>query len=318
MSIQVAVIGSGRWGKNHISTLDSISKSYGITKLLVCDSDKETLEQWHDSNYECFESISEMLKSHQPDFAVIATPPESHFSIAKQLMEKKINVLVEKPLSQNLDDANSLLDQSEESGCILSVGVLLRFHSGIMLAKNILSSGRIGDIVSLRFERHSTRHIPEYADLVDAMGIHAIDSILYLLGEKYPNQTILESAQKEDGKFASCAFSLKFDDNVSGEISIGWSFEQESRILQIIGTEGNIVVDFSDYESIKLLKDGKEEICLTQNNTPPLEAELIHMINSCEMQKNGEEAPLNQTRWSTITGVKWSQDAKQHLLNFPN
>lgn len=318
MSIQVAVIGSGRWGKNHIATLDSISKSYGITKLLVCDRDKKTLEQWHDSNHECFESISEMLKSHQPDFAVIATPPESHFSIAKQLMEKKINVLVEKPLSQNLDDANSLLDQSEESGCILSVGVLLRFHSGIMLAKNILSSGRIGDIVSLRFERHSTRPIPEYADLVDAMGIHAIDSILYLLGEKYPNQTVLESAHKEDGKFASCAFSLKFDDDVSGEISIGWSFEQESRILQIIGTEGNIVVDFSDYKSIKLLKDGKEEICLTQNNTSPLEAELIHMINSCEMQRNGEEAPLNQTRWSTITGVKWSQDAKQHLLNFPS
>ena len=318
MSIQVAVIGSGRWGKNHIATLDSISKSHGISKLLVCDRDKETLEQWHDSNHECFESISEMLKSHQPDFAVIATPPESHFSIAKQLMERKINVLVEKPLSQNLDDANSLLDQSEESGCILSVGVLLRFHSGIVLAKNILSSGRIGDIVSLRFERHSTRNTPEYADLVDAMGIHAIDSILYLLGEKYPNRTVLESAQKEDGKFASCAFSLKFDDNVSGEISIGWSFEQESRILQIIGTEGNIVVDFSDYESIKLLKDGKEEICLTQNNTPPLEAELIHMINSCERQRNGEEAPLNQTRWSTITGVKWSQDAKQHLLNFPN
>lgn len=316
MSIQVAVIGSGRWGKNHISTLDSISKCYGITKLLVCDRDKETLEQWHDSNHECFESISEMLKSHQPDFAVIATPPESHFSIAKQLMEKKINVLVEKPLSQNLDDANSLLDQSEKSGCILSVGVLLRFHSGIMLAKSILSSGRIGDIVSLRFERHSTRPIPENSDLVDAMGIHAIDSILYLLGEKYPNQTDLESAHKEDGKFASCAFSLKFDNDVNCEISIGWSFEQESRILQIIGTEGNIVVDFSDYESIKLLKDGKEEICMTQNNTPPLEAELIHMINSCEMKKNGEEAPLNQTRWSTITGVKWTQDAKQHLFNF--
>ena len=232
-------------------------------------------------------------------------------------MERKINVLVEKPLSQNLDDANSLLDQSEESGCILSVGVLLRFHSGIMLAKNILSSGRIGDIASLRFERHSTRSVPEYADLVDAMGIHAIDSILYLLGEKYPNQTVLESAHKEDGKFASCAFSLKFDDNVSGEISIGWSFEKESRILQIIGTEGNIVVDFSDYESIKLVKDGREEICLTQNNTSPLEAELIHMINCCEMQRNGKEAPLIQTRWSTITGVKWSQHAKQHLLNFP-
>ena len=117
-----------------------LKKSWN-NKLLVCDSNKETLEQWHDSNHECFESISEMLKSHQPDFAVIATPPESHFSIAKQLMERKINVLVEKPLSQNLDDANSLLDQSEESGCILSVGVLLRFHSGIMLAKKSFPQG---------------------------------------------------------------------------------------------------------------------------------------------------------------------------------
>ena len=88
MSIQ----GSGHWfgqvGKEPYFHARFDLKSHGI-KLLVCDSNKETLEQWHDSNHECFESISEMLKSHQPDFAVIATPPESHFSIAKQLMERK-------------------------------------------------------------------------------------------------------------------------------------------------------------------------------------------------------------------------------------
>lgn len=318
MSIEVAVIGSGRWGKNHIMTLDSISKNHGISKLLVCDSDKQTLEQWRNTNHKCFQSISEMLEHHNPDFAVIATPPESHFRIAKQLMEKQINVLVEKPLSQNIEHAKYLLDQSEKSGCILSVGVLLRFHNGIRLAKQMISDGVIGDIRLVRFERHTTRVIPDGADLVDAMGIHAIDSILNLLDEKYPSQTILESANKIEGKLASCDFSLIFENQINGEISIGWSFNKESRNLEIFGTKGDLIIDFSEHSAIKLRVGEKEKICPTTSNTSPLEAELIHMINSCKMQKNDLKAPIVQSRSSTMTGVEWSQYAKQQLIEFSN
>ena len=73
-------------------------------------------------------------------FAVVATPPETHFEITQTLLKQGISVLVEKPIAANLSDAELLIQQAEESNCVLSVGVLLRFHSGIKLCNKCLKA----------------------------------------------------------------------------------------------------------------------------------------------------------------------------------
>ena len=81
MGIDVAIIGSGRWGKNHINTVNQNAKNLGIEDIYVCDIDVKKLIQWEDESLKCFTSIEELLVDHKPSFAVVATPPETHFEI---------------------------------------------------------------------------------------------------------------------------------------------------------------------------------------------------------------------------------------------
>ena len=132
-------------------------KNLGIEDIYVCDIDSKKLIQWEDESLKCFTSIEELLVDHKPIFAVVATPPETHFEITQILLKQGISVLVEKPIAANLSNAELLIQQAEESNCILSVGVLLRFHSGIKYAGQMLEDNEIGDIRSIYFERHSSR-----------------------------------------------------------------------------------------------------------------------------------------------------------------
>jgi predicted dehydrogenase len=118
MRIDVAIIGSGRWGRNHVNTVNQNSEFLGIQDIYVCDIDAKKLIQWEDESLKCFTSIEELLVAHNPSFAVVATPPETHFEITQTLLEQGIGVLVEKPIAANLSDAELLIQQAKESNCV--------------------------------------------------------------------------------------------------------------------------------------------------------------------------------------------------------
>ena len=89
--MKICVIGAGGWGKNHINTLNKLNALYGIV-----DSNKGLLESYTDINKDCklFSSLEETF-SESFDGYVIATPAETHYSIANQLLNEGKNLLVE-------------------------------------------------------------------------------------------------------------------------------------------------------------------------------------------------------------------------------
>ena len=313
MGIDVAIIGSGRWGKNHINTVNQNAKNLGIEDIYVCDIDAEKLIQWEDEPLKCFTSIEEILVDHKPSFAVVATPPETHFEIAQTLLKQGISVLVEKPIAANLSDAELLIQQAEESNCILSVGVLLRFHSGIKYAGQMLEDNEIGDVRSIYFERHSSRSPTNGADLIDAMGIHAIDTILNLNNENEPNIISLLNAESSNSQVTKCEFLLDYGIEFKAKFSIGWGFENESRIVHIIGSNGAISIDFSQPFGITTIIDNVVHKPISDLEKYPLELELIHMVENCA---NSPLARIFPSKTGIINGLKWSTLAKKALSKY--
>ena len=313
MGIDVAIIGSGRWGKNHVNTVNKNSKYLGIEDIYVCDIDVKKLIQWKDESLKCFASIEELLTNHKPSFAVVATPPETHFEITQILLKQGISVLVEKPISANLSDAELLIQQAEESNCVLSVGVLLRFHSGIKYAGQMLEENKIGDIMSIYFERHSSRSPTNSADLIDAMGIHAIDTILNLNNENEPNLISLLNAESSNSQVTKCEFLLDYGLEFKAKFSIGWGFEDESRIIHIVGSNGAISIDFSKSFGVTTIIDNVIHKPISTINKYPLELELTHMAKNCVNSSLGKIFP---SKTAIINGLKWSTLAKKELSKY--
>src|SRR6476646_11405175 len=123
--LKLAVIGVGGWGKNHARVLYDL----GVLKA-ICDMDmlhaKEIADRY---NAELYPSVEEMMCNERSlDACLVCTPTKTHFAIAKKIMEKGINVFVEKPLSFSSKECEQMTEISEKKKVILTSGYIERFN----------------------------------------------------------------------------------------------------------------------------------------------------------------------------------------------
>ena len=95
MNKKVCVVGAGRWGKNHIRTLNNLGYLAGIV-----ESDPDTRNECQEKypDVKTFASIKDAIKEDFDGFTV-ATPAETHFELAKFIINHKKHVIVEKPIT---------------------------------------------------------------------------------------------------------------------------------------------------------------------------------------------------------------------------
>lgn len=98
-----------------------------------------------------FSSLDD-IRSFAPDAAIVAGPASTHVAVALQLMEMGIDVFVEKPISDTLEDAYTLVECAKERGVILMTGYSLRFMASLIEARHRVLAGDIGDVISVRAE----------------------------------------------------------------------------------------------------------------------------------------------------------------------
>ena len=113
---KICVIGAGGWGRNHINTLNKLNCLYGII-----DSDVSILNNYHEINSYCkfFNDIESSL-GEDFDGYVIATPAETHYSIAKKLISHSKNVLIEKPVCLTSKHANDVRSNPPKANTVPS------------------------------------------------------------------------------------------------------------------------------------------------------------------------------------------------------
>lgn len=119
-SAKIAVIGFGLIGKKHASIIQSHKE------LELCGIVENNKELINEKDFKCkfFSSIEEIFKTEKIDGAVIATPTPLHVSHAKKFIEKKIPILIEKPISNSLKDASDLLDLAKKKSTKILVLLL--------------------------------------------------------------------------------------------------------------------------------------------------------------------------------------------------
>lgn len=106
-----------------------------------------------------FRSTEELLSDTDIDLAVIATPNQSHFSIAKQCLESGRHVVVDKPFTTTSDEARTLIRIAETKNRTLSVYHNRRWDGDFLTVRKLLSDGTLGRIAI--YESHFDRFRPE-------------------------------------------------------------------------------------------------------------------------------------------------------------
>jgi UDP-N-acetylglucosamine 3-dehydrogenase len=245
MQTRVAVAGFGSMGKNHARVL-STQKDFQLVG--VYDSHQESLQGLEKGL--SITSLDELM-SLRPDYVVVAVPTDQHFDLTETLIRNKLNVLVEKPLTQEARTSKKLLDLSIEFDVLGYVGHIERFNPAAQRAKVLIDNGLIGQVISISTIRHGpipsrVKDVGVIFDLVT----HDIDLAQWLGGSNYDDFSIKGNVD-ELSKHESIISTLgRLKTGCLVTHSVNWISPFKARKVLILGAQGALEINTLNSELI--------------------------------------------------------------------
>ena len=146
--LSMGIIGMGKMATSHAEWIVAHQE---LNLVAVCDLNKERVEQAKAKyGVEGFTDVNELLAKEGLDYVVIATTNTVHEELAVNALEKKINVVVEKPMSLNYDSAMRMVQAAEKNKRNLFVHQSSRWDRDFQLVQEIIASGQIGDLLQIQ------------------------------------------------------------------------------------------------------------------------------------------------------------------------
>jgi predicted dehydrogenase len=168
--IRVAVIGAGAFGREHARVYSEVA---GVRLVAVCDIDESRGRAVAERYGASFVPDHRELIG-KVDAASLASPTEAHGSIACELLDARIAVLVEKPIARTLDEADLMIHAARSSGAVLQAGHLERFNPAVISASRILTRPRFFEAHRLSIFTPRSLDVDVVMDLM----VHDIDVVL--------------------------------------------------------------------------------------------------------------------------------------------
>ncbi len=319
--VRIGIIGSGKWGENHLRDLSKISSCH-LAGLADLDESKSELAAKHGIPF--FKNYQDMLQ--HVDAVSVVTPTNFHYEIAKVCLLQGKHVFVEKPLCFDHQQAQELVHIADEKKAILSVGYVFRFNPLMNRVKELLSE--IGEIhyISGRYI-HSTVPPRKDSGVIFNLAVHLIDFLNVLLEENpqkiYARNSHLISKHHEDSSFITIDYG-----NFSAHLEVSCCHPLKKRDMWIIGSKEKIYLDFLDQVIERhplIVEEDKTEKKETFRDpqvgkNQPLFEELKYFVHLCNKKNIGEEVSLNLSAENVLTtkmcmlAIKSAQNNEVHTI----
>jgi predicted dehydrogenase len=174
--LRVAVIGVGAFGRNHARVYSELQRQSEPVELAgIVDSDLSRAQSIAAQfGTQPYGSVKDLLADQKIDAATVAVPTIHHLSVARELMQAGVDVLVEKPVASTLAEADELIRLANSSGRVAMVGHLERFNPAVRATGPLISRPMFFEIHRLSIFTPRSLDVDVVLDLM----IHDIDVVL--------------------------------------------------------------------------------------------------------------------------------------------
>ncbi len=248
--LRFGVIGWGYWGPKIMRNLDTLPDA---TVAMVADSDRNRLALLS-VNHPWIKTTTEAkdIFTSDVDAVVIVTPVRTHFQLARQALLHGKHVLVEKPLTDNVEEAEELVALAHERHLALMVGHTFQYNLAVNELRNLIQSGDLGKIYCIEAERLNLGLFRSDINVIWDLAPHDISILLYLL-EKTPISIKVQAHAHLQRSIQDVAhLDLEFDDGMNAHIHVSWLHPCKTRRVTVIGDERMAVYD--DVNKAEMLK----------------------------------------------------------------
>ena len=233
-------------------------------KAVVERHEKKAAERYPDVI--SYNSVHELLNDKEIELVVINTPSNTHFQLAKEALEAGKHVLLEKPAAATAEEVRTLFALSNRVGKKLMIYQNRRFDSEFLAVKEVVESGRLGDLIEVhfRYDRYRMPIGPKVfkesssyttSGLLYDLGPHLIDQAISLFGKPLSFDKVLSTHRP--GSQVPDYFSLRLTYphglNVYLSASLLVAERQPSSVLH--GTIGSFIKGRDDVQEEQLIAE---------------------------------------------------------------
>lgn len=254
-----------------------------ISFVGVCDVDKKKAKATaRKYGTEYFLNYHDLLD--HVDAVSIVVPTSLHYKVAKDCLKAGVHVLIEKPITKSLEEADELISIAKKNNLIIQVGHIERFNSAIRAIEPLLKKPKFIECQRLGSIRRK-RRIKDVGVVLDLM-IHDIDIILGLVNSKVKNiEAVGISTVSDHEDLANVR--LSFNNNVIADITASRVTKEEVRKIRIFQEQSYILLDYMHQEAF-LYKGSDSEIDKEKiriRKKEPLKVELKSFIDCVQNKK---------------------------------
>jgi UDP-2-acetamido-3-amino-2,3-dideoxy-glucuronate N-acetyltransferase len=248
MGKRICVVGAGQWGRNHAATLHQLGHLAGIVEA------DESTRAGLASKYLAVRLLLDVGDALDVGFDgfTVATPAETHFPIAKQILGNGKPVLVEKPLALKTADARELVRLADDKGLTLMVGHVMLFHPAIRKIKQLIDAGRLGNLEYLYSNRLNLGTVRTEENILWSFAPHDISIFQYLIAAN-PTEVVSRGGAFLQARVHDTTLTLlRYPNNVAGHIFVSWLHPFKEQRLVVVGSKG--MISFEDSSPDKALR----------------------------------------------------------------
>lgn len=255
--LRFGVIGWGYWGPKITRNLSTLAHS---AVSIVADTDVHRLASLTASQpgIQTSTQVDDVFRS-DVDGVVIATPVRTHYQLAKEALLHGKHVLVEKPLTANIAEAEELVALAEQQQRILMVGHTFEYSPAVNELRKMIQNGDLGNIYCIESERVNLGLFRSDIDVIWDLAPHDLSIMLYILGKK-PNQIKVQAHAHLQPHIHDIAhLDLGFADGITAHIHVSWLHPCKIRRVTVIGDERMAVYDDTNpAEMLKIYNKGAD------------------------------------------------------------
>lgn len=255
----IGVIGCGSIAE--LAHFPSVQKEEGVELVAVCDVNEERArkakEKWGGRGY--YTDYRKMLERDDLKAVIIASPPKFHYEQVIHCAERRLHLLVEKPLAVTNKEAWDMVDAAKKNGVKLMVGCDRRFWLQNQWAKSLVEEGVIGKVMMGRATMHE--HVKFYQDNIAATdfrlhpeiaggsaisdtGAHAIDLLIWLIGSPVKRVTGIADRRVLPESYSKCddtaVVMMEHENGAIGYVSCNRFSPVVSQFTELYGDKGTV------------------------------------------------------------------------------
>ena len=246
--VDIGVIGFGYWGPNLVRNLAALNQAQ---LRVVCDRSAERLQAVGRlyPGVDLIESVPELLGRNDIDAVVVATPADTHFELARNILASGRSVFVEKPLAGSTAECEQLIDLASQKNLVLMVGHTFEYNAAVEYVDDLIARRDLGQIYYIYSQRLNLGVVRRDVNALWNLAPHDISIALRWLKKEPVRVCARGYTYLQSGVEDVVYLDLEFDDGVAVHIHVSWLDPGKVRRTTVVGSRKMVVYDDASTEA---------------------------------------------------------------------